>query len=160
MITPSRPKKVALLTAGGLAPCLSSAVGGLIERYTEIAPDIEIIAYRSGYKGLLLGDSYKIGPAERAAAGVLHRHGGSPIGNSRVKLTNVKDCVKRGLVRDGQDPQKVAADQLVKDGVDILHTIGGDDTNTAAADLAAFLATNHYGLTVIGLPISAIWARS
>lgn len=153
MNTPTaRPKKVALLTAGGLAPCLSSAIGGLIERYTEIAPDIEIIAYKGGYKGLLLGDSYKIGPAERANAGVLHRHGGSPIGNSRVKLTNVKDCLKRGLVKEGQDPQKVAADQLVKDGVDILHTIGGDDTNTAAADLAAYLAKNNYGLTVIGLP--------
>jgi len=36
--------------------------------------------------------------------------------------------------------------------VDVLHTIGGDDTNTAAADLAAFLARNNYGLTVIGLP--------
>ncbi|EIP97220.1 6-phosphofructokinase [Opitutaceae bacterium TAV1] len=152
MATSTRPKKVALLTAGGLAPCLSSAVGGLVERYTEIAPDIEIIAYRGGYKGLLLGDSYKIGPAERANAAILHRHGGSPIGNSRVKLTNVKDCVKRGLVKEGQDPQKVAADQLIKDGVDILHTIGGDDTNTAAADLAAFLARNNYGLTVIGLP--------
>lgn len=152
MSTTARPKKVALLTAGGLAPCLSSAVGGLIERYTEIAPDIEIIAYRSGYKGLLLGDSYKVGPAERAAASVLHRHGGSPIGNSRVKLTNVKDCIKRGLVKEGQDPQQVAADQLVKDGVDVLHTIGGDDTNTAAADLAAFLAKHDYGLTVIGLP--------
>ncbi len=148
----SRPKKVALLTAGGLAPCLSSAVGGLIERYTEIAPEIEIIAYHSGYKGLLLGDSYPVGPAERATAATLHLHGGSPIGNSRVKLTNIKDCVKRGLVKEGQDPQKVAADQLIKDGVDILHTIGGDDTNTAAADLAAFLARNNYGLTVIGLP--------
>jgi len=147
-----RPKKVAFLTAGGLAPCLSSAVGGLIQRYTELAPEIELIAYRSGYKGLLLGESYKIGPAERAAAGILHRHGGSPIGNSRVKLTNVKDCLKRGLIREGQDPQQVAADQLVKDGVDVLHTIGGDDTNTAAADLAAFLAKNNYGLTVIGLP--------
>jgi len=147
-----RPKKVGLLTAGGLAPCLSSAVGGLIERYTEIAPDIEIIAYRSGHKGLLLGDSYKIGPAERSAAPILHRHGGSPIGNSRVKLTNLKDCLKRGLVKEGQDPQKVAADQLVKDGVEVLHTIGGDDTNTAAADLAAYLAKNNYGLTVIGLP--------
>ncbi|NBT44712.1 MAG: pyrophosphate--fructose-6-phosphate 1-phosphotransferase [Gammaproteobacteria bacterium] len=148
----SKPKKVALLTAGGLAPCLSSAVGGLIERYTEIDPTIEIIAYRGGYKGLLLGDSYNITPEIREKAPLLHRFGGSPIGNSRVKLTNVKDCVKRGLVAEGQDPQKIAADQLVKDGVDILHTIGGDDTNTAAADLAAFLAKNDYGLTVIGLP--------
>lgn len=148
----SKPKKVALLTAGGLAPCLSSAVGGLIERYTEIDPSIEIIAYHGGYKGLLQGDSYKITPEIREKAHLLHKFGGSPIGNSRVKLTNVKDCVKRGLVKEGEDPQKVAADQLVKDGVDILHTIGGDDTNTAAADLAAFLARNNYGLTVIGLP--------
>jgi len=152
MSTSAKPRKVALLTAGGLAPCLSSAVGGLIERYTEIAPEVQIIAYRGGYKGLLLGDSYPITPEIRAQAHVLHRYGGSPIGNSRVKLTNVKDCVKRGLVKEGQDPQKVAADQLVKDGVEILHTIGGDDTNTAAADLAAFLAKNNYGLTVIGLP--------
>ncbi len=148
----SKPKKVAILTAGGLAPCLSSAVGGLIERYTEIDPSIEIICYRSGYKGLLLGDSYPVTPEIRAKAGLMHKFGGSPIGNSRVKLTNVKDCVKRGLVKEGDDPQKVAADQLIKDGVDILHTIGGDDTNTAAADLAAFLQKNNYGLTVIGLP--------
>ncbi len=148
----NKPKKVAILTAGGLAPCLNSAIGSLIERYTEIAPDIEIICYRSGYKGLLLGDYYTVTPEIRANAGLLQKFGGSCIGNSRVKLTNIKDCEKRGLVKPGQDPQKAAADQLVKDNVDILHTIGGDDTNTAAADLAAFLASNDYGLTVIGLP--------
>ena len=133
-------EKVALLTAGGLAPCLSSAVGGLIERYSELAPDVEIICYRSGYKGLLLGDSFTVDSVIREQAGILHQHGGSPIGNSRVKLTNVEDCLKRGLIQDGQNPLEVAADQLEKDGVDVLHTIGGDDTNTTAADLAAFLA--------------------
>lgn len=145
-------KKIGILTAGGLAPCLSSAVGGLIERYTEIDPEIEILCYKSGYKGLLLGDSFVVDEEARANAGLLHRYGGSPIGNSRVKLTNVKDCVKRGLVKEGENPQKVAADQLVKDGITVLHTIGGDDTNTAAADLAKFLAENNYGLQVIGLP--------
>ena len=148
----SKPRKVAILTAGGLAPCLSSAIGSLIERYTEIDPTIEIICYRSGYKGLLLGDSYKVTPEIRAKAGLLHRFGGSPIGNSRVKLTNVKDCVKRGLVQEGQDPLHVAAEQLTRDGVDVLHTIGGDDTNTTAADLAAYLHENDYELTVVGLP--------
>lgn len=147
-----KPKKVAILTAGGLAPCLSSAIGGLIERYTEIDPSIEIICYVSGYKGLLLGNSIKVTPEMREKAHILHRFGGSPIGNSRVKLTNVKDCLKRGLVKEGEDPQKVAAERLVKDGVDVLHTIGGDDTNTAAADLAKFLKENNYELTVIGLP--------
>lgn len=42
-----KPKKVGILTAGGLAPCLSSAIGGLIERYTEIDPSIEIICATS-----------------------------------------------------------------------------------------------------------------
>ena len=147
-----KPKKVALLTAGGLAPCLNSAVGGLIERYSEIDPSIEIICYRGGYKGLLLGESLPVTDVIREDAAILHRFGGSAIGNSRVKLTNIKDCVKRGLVKEGQDPQQVAADQLIKDGVEVLHTIGGDDTNTAAADLAAFLKQNDYDLTVIGLP--------
>ncbi|MAM90892.1 MAG: pyrophosphate--fructose-6-phosphate 1-phosphotransferase [Opitutaceae bacterium] len=145
-------KKVGILTAGGLAPCLSSAIGGLIQRYTEIAPDVEIICYTNGYWGLLKGLSIKVTPDIRESAGVLHLYGGSPIGNSRVKLTNVKDCVKRGLVKEGEDPQKVAADQLVADHVDVLHTIGGDDTNTAAADLAAYLAENDYDLRVIGMP--------
>jgi pyrophosphate--fructose-6-phosphate 1-phosphotransferase len=152
MTEPKSVKKVALLTAGGLAPCLSSAVGGLIERYTELYPDIEIICYRGGYKGLLQGDSIQVTEEIRASAGTLHDHGGSPIGNSRVKLTNVKDCIQRGLVKDGEDPLKVAADQLTKDNVDVLHTIGGDDTNTTAADLAAYLAENDYALTVVGLP--------
>ena len=51
-----RPKKVALLTAGGLAPYLNASMAGLIERYSAAAADIEIICYRGGYKGLLLGD--------------------------------------------------------------------------------------------------------
>jgi pyrophosphate--fructose-6-phosphate 1-phosphotransferase len=145
-------RRVALLTAGGFAPCLSSAVGGLIERYTEIAPEVEILAYQHGYHGLLTGNSVVVDAETRAKAGLLHRFGGSPIGNSRVKLTNAKDLVKRGLVQEGQDPLQVAAEQLRADGVDVLHTIGGDDTNTTAADLAAYLEANGHHLTVVGLP--------
>jgi len=145
-------RRVALLTAGGLAPCLSSAVGGLIQRYTEVAPDVEIIGYLDGYAGLLGGRHLTVTPEVRAKAHLLHRFGGSPIGNSRVKLTNVNDCVKRGLVQEGQDPLHVAAERLTADKVDVLHTIGGDDTNTTAADLAAYLHSNGYELTVVGLP--------
>jgi len=151
-MTTAPAPKVAMLTAGGLAPCLSSAVGGLIERYTALRPDIPIVGYLDGYQGLLLGQQVEVTPEVRAAAGVLHLHGGSPLGNSRVKLANVADCVKRGLTRAGQDPNQVAAEQLAKDGITILHTIGGDDTNTAAAGLAKYLADHNYKLTVVGLP--------
>jgi len=145
-------RKVAMLTAGGFAPCLSASVGGLIERYTELAPEVEIIGYRYGYQGLLKGDSFLVTPGVRARARLLHQYGGSPLGNSRVKLTNVKDLVKRGLVAEGADPLKVAADQLAADGIDVLHTIGGDDTNMTGADLAAYLHEHGYELTVVGLP--------
>ena len=145
-------QKVAILTAGGLAPCLSSSIGHLIQRYTEISPTTEIICYFDGYKGLLLGDSVTVSPDMREKAHILFDHGGSPIGNSRVKLTNIADCEKRGLVQKGENPLEVAAKQLVKDGVEVLHTIGGDDTNMAAASLADYLAKNDYALHVVGLP--------
>ncbi len=145
-------KKVAFLTAGGLAPCLSSALGYLIERYHETAPEVEQIAYINGYAGLLKGDFLTVTADVRKQSAVLQDFGGSPIGNSRVKLTNIEDCLKRGLITDGQNPLQVAAEQLTRDGVDVLHTIGGDDTNTAAADLASFLKSNNYQLTVVGLP--------
>ena len=144
--------KVALLTAGGLAPCLSSAVGRLIERYNEVSAEIEIIAYIGGCKGLLQGNSIYVDDDIKNNASILYEHGGSPIGNSRVKLTNQKDCEKRGLVEIGVNPLEAAGNQLVKDGVDVLHTIGGDDTNTTAADLAEYLAKNDYQLNVVGLP--------
>ncbi|MEI2730701.1 MAG: pyrophosphate--fructose-6-phosphate 1-phosphotransferase [Dermatophilaceae bacterium] len=150
----SRPpiRRVALLTAGGYAPCLSSAVGGLIERYTEQMPDVEIIGYLHGYHGVLAGNYLVVDQQTRGRAHLMHRFGGSPIGNSRVKLTNAKDLVKRGLVKEGENPLQVAAERLKADGVDVLHTIGGDDTNTTAADLAAFLHEQGYELTVVGLP--------
>jgi pyrophosphate--fructose-6-phosphate 1-phosphotransferase len=144
--------KIAMLTAGGLAPCLSSAIAELIGLYTEVAPEAEMIGYLSGYAGLLQGKSLAVTPEIRARANILHAHGGSPIGNSRVKLTNVADCAKRGLVKEGESPLKVAAEQLKSDGITILHTIGGDDTSTTAADLAEYLAEHGYHLTVVGLP--------
>ncbi|MCL2315698.1 MAG: 6-phosphofructokinase, partial [Actinomycetia bacterium] len=144
--------KVALLTAGGFAPCLSSAIAGLIQHYTQVAPQVDIIAYRHGYEGLLKGDYVAVTPAVREHAERLYAFGGSPIGNSRVKLTNVGDLVKRHLIPKHTDPLQVAADRLIADGVDVLHTIGGDDTNTTAADLARYLGEHDYPLTVVGLP--------
>jgi pyrophosphate--fructose-6-phosphate 1-phosphotransferase len=145
-------RRVALLTAGGYAPCLSSAVGALIERYTALLPNVEILGYQHGYHGVLTGASVLVDEAARMRAHLLHEYGGSPLGNSRVKLTNAEDLVSRGLIESGQNPLEVAAEQLRADGVEVLHTIGGDDTNTTAADLAAFLHERGYDLTVVGLP--------
>ena len=144
--------RVAFLTAGGIAPCLSASIGYLIQFYNDIRNDISFVGYLNGYKGLLTGNSINFPNEIKDNALELLNYGGSPIGNSRVKLTNVADCVSKGYVKDGEDPLKVAADQLIKDKINILHTIGGDDTNTMAATLSQFLNRNGYDLTVVGLP--------
>ena len=151
-MTSGRKTNIAFLTAGGLAPCLSASIGALIQQYNIVAPDSEMIGYLNGYRGLLLGKSIPISPAVREKAKILKKYGGSPIGNSRVKLTNVDDCLRRGYIKEGENPLQVSADQLIKDGITILHTIGGDDTNTMAAQLSDYLSRNNYDLTVVGLP--------
>lgn len=83
----------------------------------------------------------------------MHELGGSPIGNSRVKLTNVKDCIKRGYCTPSDTPLEVAAQRLIADKVNVLHTIGGDDTNTQAAELSKYILEKHGGkVVVVGMP--------
>ena len=144
--------KIAFLTAGGIAPCLSASIGGLIESYNSLAPDAELVGYLNGYKGLLTGQSIRIPESVKSNSNILNSYGGSPIGNSRVKLTNIENCIEKGYINEWDNPLEVAAQQLIKDKVDILHTIGGDDTNTMAAELSFYLKKNNYELTVVGLP--------
>ena len=144
--------KIAFLTAGGIAPCLSASIASLIHKYNDLCPRAELVGYLNGYRGLLLGESIIFPESVKKDFSVLYDYGGSPIGNSRVKLTNIEDCVKKGYVKEGSDPLEVAANQLTKDNINILHIIGGDDTNTMAAQLSFYLEKNGYELTVVGLP--------
>ena len=144
--------KIAFLTSGGVAPCLSASIGRLTENYLKHDQNIEIIGYLNGYKGLLLGNSISFPKSLSENIEKFYQFGGSPLGNSRVKLTNIEDCIKKGYIKKGEIPLEIAAKQLVKDGITILHTIGGDDTNTTAADLSSYQKENSYKLTVVGLP--------
>ena len=143
--------RVAFLTSGGLAPCLSASIAYLIKEYAKLNDSVEFFGYKNGYKGLLLGQKISI-PNIVDQVDILASYGGSPIGNSRVKLTNVDDCIKNGYIDKDQIPLEVASGQLKNDHIDILHTIGGDDTNTAAGDLVDYLKKHNYNLTVVGLP--------
>lgn len=71
--------------------------------------------YISGYKGILTGDSILLSNADiPALIESFHKMGGSPIGSSRVKLTNIEDCISRGYVPKGKVPLEVAAEQVGK----------------------------------------------
>lgn len=151
-------ENVALMTSGGLAPCLSSSVSWLVHYWSEALKNgkiesLTIRCYRDGYKGVLIGDSFELGPDQWEKCAFLQNLGGSPIGNSRVKLTNIKDCVARGFIKEGEDPLEVAAQRLMADKITVIHTIGGDDTNTQAAELSKYILNTHGGkVKVVGMP--------
>lgn len=149
---------VGMMTSGGLAPCLSSSIAHLVHYWSEALKEgkiagLTIRLYRDGYKGMLIGDSVLLPEGKWGEASCLHELGGSPIGNSRVKLTNIKDCVKRGFVPEGETPLEVASQTLLADKINVIHTIGGDDTNTQAAELSKYLLEKHNGkVIVVGMP--------
>ena len=142
---------IAFLTAGGIAPCLSSSISSLIKYYNKSNHgNNNFFGYLHGYKGLLTGNIIKIPNVDCISE--LNNFGGSILGNSRVKLSNIDDCEKNGYIKKGQNPLEIAANQLKKDKIDVLHTIGGDDTNTTAGDLVDYLSNINYNLVVVGLP--------
>ena len=141
--------KIAFLTSGGNAPCLNSSMGRLLHSFGELNKNVHAIGYLNGFSGLLKGKSIKL-PTQEVKP--FYRIGGSLIGNSRVKLTNIEDCIKKKLITEGQVPLEVAANQLIKDEIDILFTIGGDDTNTTARDLKNYINSKNVNITVIGIP--------
>ena len=154
----SQHMNIAMMTSGGLAPCLASSIAYLTEYWVKALRDgkisgLSIRLYYDGYKGVLTGDSIVLDPKLYDDCTALHNLGGSPIGNSRVKLTNAKDCIARGYVKEGDTPLEVAAQQLIADKINVLHTIGGDDTSTQAAKLSQYIEEKHGGkVVVVGMP--------
>ena len=90
--------KIGFLTSGGMAPCLSSSIASLIEQYEKINTDFEYIGYLNGYYGLLKGKSLKFKFNSNDELNNLKKFGGSVLGNSRVKLTNIEDCIKNNYI--------------------------------------------------------------
>ena len=94
--------KIAFLTSGGIAPCLSASIGRLTENYLKNYPGVEIIGYLNGYKGLLLGKSISFPKDVLNDIQNIYNFGGTPIGNSRIKLTNIEDCILKGYIQKGE----------------------------------------------------------
>ena len=82
---------VAFMTSGGLAPCLSSSIAQLIGYWVAALNDgkikgVKFFCYLDGYKGVLKGESFVVPEEIYKECDKLNYLGGSPIGNSRVKV--------------------------------------------------------------------------
>src|SRR3990172_5987939 len=111
--------KLAVLTSGGDAPGMNSAIRAVVRAAN--AKDIEVIGIRHGFGGLLAGDSVALN--SRSVSNIMHL-GGTMLRTSR----SPEFKTKKGRAR--------AASFLKEAKVDFLISIGGDGTLRGSAALS------------------------
>ena len=134
-------KKVGILINGGDAPGLNAVIRA-ITKMAELR-DIECYGFIDGFNGLLKNNFIRLDKTG-AASGILHK-GGAIIGSSlNSNVFNYK------VVEDGEEKYKdlsdVCVENLKKDQIDCLFTLGGDSTQKSARDLSL------KGINVVGVP--------
>lgn len=122
--------KIAILTSGGDSPGMNAAVRAVTR--AGIYFGYEVIGIRFGYRGLIEGDFVDIRSTD--VSGIIQR-GGTILKTARSD---------KFMTQEGR---AIAAENLKKQGVDILITIGGDGTFRGATILAA-----EHGIRVVGIP--------
>ena len=126
--------KAGIVTCGGLCPGLNDVIRSLYLELTHAYGIQEVYGFKWGYKGLL-PDSDP--PIKLTAEFVddIHKEGGTVIGTSRGPVDVVK-----------------AVDHLVKMGINMLFTIGGDGTQRGGNALFQEAKKRGHDLAVVGIP--------
>ncbi|MBN8657139.1 MAG: 6-phosphofructokinase [Anaerolineae bacterium] len=132
--------KIGILTSGGDAPGMNSAIRAVVR--TALANNIGVIGVMNGYEGLLNGEFKTLGA--RDVGGILQR-GGTVLQTSRSKRF--------------QEPvgQRDAIRKMNEAGMDALIVIGGEGSMNGAN------ALSKQGVKVVGIPGSIdndIWGTS
>jgi 6-phosphofructokinase 1 len=127
--------KAGIVTCGGLCPGMNNVIRSLFLEMHFIYGIKEIIGFRYGYKGL--DPASGIAPVTLTLNRIknIHREGGTILGTSR-----------------GPVDIKKAVDNLIKQGINILFTIGGDGTQKGGFELYKEAQRRGYHLAVVGIP--------
>lgn len=121
-------KRIAVLTSGGDAPGMNAAIRAVVRRGTSLA--WEVFGVKHGYSGLIAGNITQMG--NRDVGGIL-QIGGTILGSAR--------CPEFETV----EGRTLAIRQLNQAGIDALVVIGGNGSQTGAAEL------NKMGFPVVGV---------
>jgi 6-phosphofructokinase 1 len=127
--------RAGIVTCGGLCPGLNNVIRSIFLELHHIYGAKQVIGFRGGYTGL--DPDRGAEPVELTSDLVddIHREGGTMLGTSR-----------------GPVDVRVAVDHLIRRGVDILFTIGGDGTQRGANDLYQESVRRGHALAVVGIP--------
>ncbi len=127
--------RAGMVTCGGLCPGLNDVIRSLFRELHFAYGLREVLGFRGGYQGL--------DPARGAEPIVLtpefvddiHREGGTVLGTSR-----------------GPVDMDIAVDNLIRRGVNLLFTIGGDGTQRGGNELFQKAKLRGHPLAVVGIP--------
>lgn len=122
-------KRIGVLTSGGDAPGMNSAVRAVVR--TALSKDMEVFGIRKGYAGLMQGLFEEMNA--RSVSNILH-HGGTILQSSRCPEFRKKEGVMQ------------AVEVAKKAGIEGIVVIGGDGSFRGAKDLS------EAGLPTVGIP--------
>lgn len=136
-------KRVAILANGGDVSGFNAVIRAIIK--TAENNNIECLGFIDGYRGLLRNNYVVLGTSSTGnAVGILPK-GGSIIGSStNANVFNYPVGENGEIVY--KDLSDICVENIKKDGIDCLFTLGGDGTQKSARDLSL------KGINVIGVP--------
>lgn len=126
-------RTIAILCGGGPAPGINTVVATVTKVFLK--DGYRVLAIHEGYKGLF-AEQPEVEELTYEKADQIYCRGGSAVKMSRFKP---KD-------------EDFKADLFVKEGIELLVTIGGDDTASTANRLAKFLVAHHIDIKNIHVP--------
>ena len=124
-----------VVTCGGLCPGLNDVIRSLFLEQRHGYGVAEVLGFRGGYQGL--DPTRGAEPLELTSELVdrIHTMGGTVLGTSR-----------------GPVDIEQAVDNLIRRGVNVLFTVGGDGTQRGAAALYREATRRGHALAVVGVP--------
>jgi 6-phosphofructokinase 1 len=127
--------RAGIVTCGGLCPGLNDVIHSLFHELHYAYKVKEVLGFRGGYQGL--DPDCQRGPIVLTPEFVddIHKEGGTVLGTSR------------GPVDIGR-----AVDNLIRLGVNVLFTIGGDGTQRGGNELFQEATKRGHALAVVGVP--------
>ena len=136
-------RRVAILANGGDVSGFNAVIRAIIK--TAENNNIECLGFIDGYRGLLQNNFVVLGTSSTGnAVGILPK-GGSIIGSStNANVFNYP--VEENGQRVYKDLSDICVENIKKDEIDCLFTLGGDGTQKSARDFSL------KGINVIGVP--------
>ncbi len=131
---PIKGKRVAVLFSGGPAAGGHNVLAGL---YAALGEENTLFGVRKGPKGLIKGDLFEID--KESIKSIINLGGFDFLGTDRTKIKSPEQF-------------ESVRETVVRNRLDGLVIVGGDDSNTNAAFLAEYLETEGIACSVIGVP--------